>query len=140
MVNQCCGWYSSKTLHTRSQCAHVHQLSVNCLMPTPAFKGGLRFLLSYTETLFLFSSHFNAVDDLWFHAEKHTECLHSHVYEEVCFPFVTRIHHLGVCLDDYLLTMRYWLWSGIASLYLCYGHNHEVFHNFFLIPQYLAKC
>lgn len=95
---------------------------------------------SATETLYLFSSHFNAVDDLWFHAEKHTECLHSHVCEEVCFPFVTRVHHLGDCLDDYLLTMRYWLWSGIASLYLPYGHNHEVFSQFFLIPQYLAKC
>lgn len=42
-------------------------------------------------------------------------------------PFVSGAHHLGVCLDDYLhLTVRYWLWFGIASLYLCCGHNHEV--------------
>lgn len=57
------------TLHTRSQCDHAHQLSMNYLMPTPTFKGGLSFLLSHRETLYLFSSHFNAVDDLWFHAE-----------------------------------------------------------------------
>lgn len=46
----------------------------------------------------------------------HIGCLHSHVHEEVCLPFVTGVHYLGVCLDDYLrLTMRYGLWSGIAS-------------------------
>lgn len=59
---------------------------------------------------------------------KHTERLRSHVRKEVCLLFVTGVHHLGVCLDDYLhLTIRYWLWSGLASLYLCCGHNHEVF-------------
>jgi len=52
---ECCCLHSShnKALYT-SQCDHVDQLSTTYLMPTPAYKGGLRFLLSFTESLYLF--------------------------------------------------------------------------------------
>ncbi|OPJ72024.1 hypothetical protein AV530_009344 [Patagioenas fasciata monilis] len=45
---------------------------------------------------------------------KHTGCLHSHVPDETCLPFVTRARHLGVCLDDDLrLTMRHRFWCSM---------------------------